>query len=233
MSIDFGAALPEKKKKGLILKDSFPVLNLEKAKSRFSQHIIKIDVILKEAQELKVENEEMNQKAVQIGTSAKSLIKQIEETRVQTISEPLSFVKGVNAFTKLFTDKLASIESLMKQKITQYRAFQEQKRREAELAAQKATEEVQKKLNEEARKTGTIPVQVETPIIPKQETVTRSESGAAYSRKFWTFEIININLIPRDYLIANETTIRKAINAGVREIPGINIFEQISTSFRT
>ena len=231
--MDFSAPLPEKKKKELAPRGPYPLLDLEKAKEHFKPYIEKIDGILKQAQGLKVETDEANQIAVELGTSAKILTKQIEETRNRAISEPYSFVKSVNGFAKIFTDKLLTIESLMKQKISTYRVFQEQRRREAQLAADKATEELQKKLNKQAEKTGTAPVQVEMPIIPKQEAVTRSETGSAYGSKHWTFKIIDASLVPREYLIISETTVRNAIKAGLRSIPGIEIFEEDRTSFRT
>ena len=258
--MDFSAALQEKKKtKEIVPKQPFPILDVESAKKRFAPYIEKIDGILKEAQDLKVETEEANQKAVEIGTSAKGIIKKIEETRSQSISEPYNFVKGVNAFAKIFTDKLTIIENLMKSKISQYRAFQEQKRREAELAAKKATEEVQKKLDAEAKAKGTEPVQVPLAIIPKQEAVTRTESGSAYGRKYWTFEILEPHYVRQliadlsvawekkidlkeeilklkalsPYLVVSENEIRNAVKGGIREIPGIKIYEKESTSFRT
>lgn len=230
--MDFSATLTEKKKKELAPKGPYPLLDLEKAKEKFKPYIDKIDAILKEAQDLKVETDEANQKAVELGTSAKSLGKKIDETRIQTISEPFGFVKSVNAFANIFNTKLVTIEGLMKQKISTYRSYQEQRRREAELAAKKATEDVQKKLNEEAKKTGTEPVQVPLAIIPKQEPVTRSESGSAYGRKVWTFRVIDPSLVPREYLVVSDTRVRDAIKGGIREIPGIEIFEESKTSFR-
>jgi hypothetical protein len=71
------------------------------------------------------------------------------------------------------------------------------------------------------------------PIIPKQEAVTRSETGSAYGSKHWTFKIIDASLVPREYLTISETTVRNAIKAGLRSIPGIEIFEEDRTSFRT
>ena len=252
----------------IIPKQTFPILDLEAAKKRFQPYIEKIDGILKEAQDLKVETDEANQKAVEIGTSAVALAKQISAVRIQAINEPWNFVKGVNSFSSIFLDKLIlndkktnannCIEGLMKEKISTYRAFQEQRRREAELAAKKATEDLQKKLNEDAKKAGTVPVQVEMPIVPKQETITRTETGVAYGTKRWTFKVTEPHLVRKlieslnyqdglthqektiiklkalvPYLCLSKAEIMNAIKAGIREIPGIKIFEEDQTSFRT
>jgi len=59
----------------------------------------------------------------------------------------------------------------------------------------------------------------------KQENTVHSESGAARMRKVWKFEIENEKQIPKAYLTVDEVKIRKAIKGGVREIPGIRIYE--------
>jgi len=229
--IDFGAAIPEELKPKLPA--TYQPFDLDQVKERFSSYIEKIDSIMEEAQGLIVDTDGTNEEAVALGTSAKQILKKIEDQRKEIIEEPGQYVKSVNSFCKIFTEKLEKIETLMKQKIAQYRAVQEQRRREAELAAKKASDDLQKKLDLEAKKTGTEAVKVETPIIPKQETVTRSETGSAYGRKVWTFKIIDVQAVPREYLVVSETLIRDAVKAGVRTIPGVEIFEEVRTSFRT
>lgn len=50
--------------------------------------------------------------------------------------------------------------------------------------------------------------------------------------KRWTFEVLDSNQIPREYLMVDETAIRQAIAAGVRAIPGVNIFQKEGLSIR-
>jgi hypothetical protein len=233
MSIDFGAAIPEELRPKVSPPALYQPLDLDQAKARFADYIEKIDSILQQGEMLFVDTESTNEEAVNIGTSAKHLYKKIEDQRKEIIEQPSEFVKSVNSFCKIFTERLLSIEAMMKGKISQYRAIEEQRRREAELAAKKAAEELQKKLDFEAKQKGTEPVKVETPIIPKQETVTRSETGTAYGRKVWSFKITDTRAVPREYLVVSDSLIRDAVKAGVRSIPGVEIFEEIRTSFRT
>jgi hypothetical protein len=259
------------------------VISIELAKVKLNQHLQKVDEMFTQAKGLTVDSDISNEEAVALGTSAKSLFKKIEELRKSLISEPQEYVDQINAIAKMLTEKLdttskgkETVVSLMKQKITQYSAFVEQQRREAELAAQKATQEAQKKLDERAKETGTTPVKLPDPIIPKKDTITRTQTGSAYAQKRWTFEIIEphyqkqlitnlkiqwdkflkeLNAMVGDkdfpfpiisitdsienlkniapYLTISDTEIRNAIKAGVREIPGIRIFESQGTSFRT
>lgn len=47
--------------------------------------------------------------------------------------------------------------------------------------------------------------------------------GAA---KVWKFEIEDESLVPREFLIVNETAIRVAIREGKREIAGVRIYQE-------
>jgi hypothetical protein len=226
--INLGAALGEEEQ----LPIQYQPMDIEKAKSRFKEYIENIEEMVRQAQGLEVKTDETNQEAVRMGTSAKGLTKKIELARKQVIEQPSDFVKGINAFCKLFTDKLASIEELMKSKISSYRAFQEQQRREAEIAMKKATEDLQKDLDKKAKETGTEPVKLTEPIVPKRESVTRTETGSAHARKVWDFEIIDVKAVPREYLVVSTTLVRDAVRGGVREIPGMRIYERDGTTFR-
>jgi len=72
-----------------------------------------------------------------------------------------------------------------------------------------------------------------TPVIPEGQGVVRTEAASAHQRKVWAFEIVDMVAIPREYLAVNEQSIRDAIKMGIRNIPGIHIFEETKTVFRT
>lgn len=77
---------------------------------------------------------------------------------------------------------------------------------------------------EEAKKETTIQVTHHVPSFGSTKT-----KGTT---KRWTFETTDASLVPREYLIVDESAIRKAIAAGVREIPGVRIFQEQSLSIR-
>lgn len=59
------------------------------------------------------------------------------------------------------------------------------------------------------------------------ETITRTTSGkTAGTRRVWTFREANIALVPGEYLMVNEKKVKEAIARGVREIPGLEIYEE-------
>jgi hypothetical protein len=51
--------------------------------------------------------------------------------------------------------------------------------------------------------------------------------GRATDAKAWFFEITDEASVPPAYKVVDDSKIRKAIGAGVRDIPGVRIFEDI------
>lgn len=107
----------------------------------------------------------------------------------------------------------------------------EAKRKEAEMLAKNAkTKEDQEnaaRLAEEAFKAQAEAETAMTPVeVAAPKTSTRTESGMVFTKKVWTFEIVNEAEIPRFFLEVNSTAIRKAITGGEREIKGIRIYQE-------
>ncbi|GAB3953242.1 hypothetical protein GCM10028805_36530 [Spirosoma harenae] len=48
----------------------------------------------------------------------------------------------------------------------------------------------------------------------------------------WTFEIVDPNQVPNGYWVIDETAIKADIASGVRQIPGVRIYEEATTTFR-
>lgn len=72
----------------------------------------------------------------------------------------------------------------------------------------------------------------ETPVV---ETVTVSAPTFAPVKgatKRWTYEITDIALIPREFLMVDEKKLREAITAGTREILGIRIYQAEGLTIR-
>jgi hypothetical protein len=60
-----------------------------------------------------------------------------------------------------------------------------------------------------------------------EPTRIHGDYGAtAYVRRSWSFEVVNLDRVPREYLSLDVTVVREAITRdGVREIPGLRIFQ--------
>lgn len=60
----------------------------------------------------------------------------------------------------------------------------------------------------------------------QQNKTVHSETGATTFKKVTDFEVTDPTKIPRQYMQVNLVEIRKAVKAGVKNIPGVNIFEK-------
>lgn len=60
-----------------------------------------------------------------------------------------------------------------------------------------------------------------------------NQSGENASvRMVWAFDIKDIAQIPSEYLVLNEKAVREAIKAGVREIPGLKIYQKPTVAIK-
>jgi len=212
--------------------NNLPALNIDIARDKLKLYSVGVDKLVDQAKAFKIDSEETQRNAVAFLGQIKTAAKGLEKKRDEIVDEPNSFVRAVRGLVKSFTDKLADAEISLKDKVLAYNRTLELKRQEQEALARKETEKLQKKLDREAEKKGLDPVQLPTPIIPKTPPITRTETGTAFTKKYWTFKIVDEAQIPREYLVASDIKIRDAIKAGIREIIGIEIFEQESLTVR-
>ncbi|MFX1313957.1 MAG: hypothetical protein ACFFHD_15305 [Promethearchaeota archaeon] len=178
--------------------------------------------------------------ATNIGVSISSFEKEIETKRKEKVSPLNDEVKLINNFFKSYVDRVNNLKKDIASKIDAYRLAE---RRKAEEKARLEEERLKKEREIQRRKElaeAKLKNEEPPPIAPKIQEVKpvdftpktmRSDYGKATERITWKFEIVDLKKISREYLIPDETKIRKVINAGIREIPGIRIFEHRETIF--
>lgn len=228
------AEQPEKKKAKPPAKGKTSLLNVEKAKAELAHYRAEIDKMIKAAEAHEVKDDPTDKLAVDMAGQAKRLHNRIEALRKELVDEPNQFVKAVNNLAKEYTTPLKKVENELKRKSGTYKYQKELERKEAERKAREEAEKLQKKLDEQAKEKGVEAPTVPTPVMPKEDSVTRGETGAtSHIRKQWKAEIEDEAKVPREYCIPSQKLINEAIKAGVREIPGVKIFEDISSVIRT
>jgi hypothetical protein len=104
----------------------------------------------------------------------------------------------------------------------------------------KADEAARREAEERAKAEATPfddPVPAPAPVVPIKaaEAVRVVGSGGrvtATAQTVWKAEVIDPAAVPRQYLTVNEMAIKAAVAGGVREIPGIRIYEDVRTVVR-
>lgn len=129
-------------------------------------------------------------------------------------------------------DKLSKAEVEKKAEEARKKA-EEQAKIEAEKAAEQAridAELAAKKAAEQAETVQAVHVAEVVPDVPKN---IKTSSGSATAKLKWTFKLVDISQVPVEFLLLNEKKIKHLVEAGIRNIPGIEIFQQEKTSFRS
>jgi hypothetical protein len=68
---------------------------------------------------------------------------------------------------------------------------------------------------------------------PEPMHIRGDYGSTAYVRKMWTFEVIELDAVPRDYMSLDVDVVREAITKdGVRDIPGLRIYQSESLHVR-
>lgn len=74
----------------------------------------------------------------------------------------------------------------------------------------------------------------EAPAPAKEVARVVSSTGrvTASANTFWTFRVVDPAKVPARYLMVNESAIKTSIAGGVREIDGVEIYEDVRTAIR-
>lgn len=180
------------------------------------------------ADKVVVTNDEEYAQAVDILSKIAGEKKRIEDAR-KSLGDPLRLlVEKINGMFKVVTAPFLVADTAIRLKADSYdRAKIEAIRRENERRQREADEKAKRDLARSVT-TGTPPPAAPAPValtIDVPKTVVGSEGGAATRKSNWSFEIVDENLVPREYCKPDEKTIRAFVNAGKRDIPGVRIFE--------
>ncbi|MBW2094182.1 MAG: hypothetical protein JRI80_04770, partial [Deltaproteobacteria bacterium] len=208
--------------------------DLDRVKARFNKHLETIENMLNQANEHRVDSEETVQQAVAMAGDSKRLGKDLEAKRKEIVKAPNQYVRSVNAFVKNFTRPLNKIEAVLKTKIAHYQYQLELERREQERKAKEEAARLQVQLKKEAQEKGVEPAKVVPIAVPEADKVVRSGAGAsAHTRRVWKAEIVDPDAVPREFCSPDIKKINEAVKAGIREMAGVRIWEDVQTILRT
>lgn len=224
--MDFNAAIQKRKKV------NYGNL-ISRAKSDLNDYNDKLDEMTTQADLLSINSDVDYETATAMSGQVALLFKAVESDRKRLIDEPDKYVRAVNRIAKSVKDKLDSIKGELAQKMRSYTQELEMQRREEEKRRQEAIAQVQAEIDKRAEAQNIKPVQLEIPIEPPKKNTVATEYGTTYEVKTWKHEVIDEKLIPRTYLMVDDQAIKTAIRGGIREIPGVRIYEDTQIRTRT
>lgn len=164
---------------------------------------------------------------------AKRMLATLEQARKGEVAPLNSQVSAINASYKVVTGRLQPIIKSTDEKMGAYQT----RLREAEELARKEAEKARVKAEAAAAKAVAAgkpapPPPPPAPVIPQAPAMAATSQGGVSMRGTWTFEVKNIDKVPRKYLTIDEAKVKALVKAGEREIPGLRIYEKFGTTLR-
>jgi hypothetical protein len=172
----------------------------------------KAELIVREARGMVVRDKDSLTAAVDfLGKIA--IAKKEVDSRRRFFVDPLNQqVKNINDLFRNYSNPLGEADRIVRNKVLVYQA--EEAKRVAE-EQQKAFEETSKHATEEF-----VPIN----IVEEPGKMVRAGAGSATTRQVWTFKIVDPSLVPDEYKMIDEKKIAAVVKAGVRSIPGVEIY---------
>lgn len=170
------------------------------------------------AEQLAVESDAGFETASQALVRIKEVARGADQLRKFFVDPLNKQVKAINDLFRPFTDNLADAEVTIKRKILRYKAEEDEKRLKAQMDAQVAAQA-------QAEAAGEALDDRDLPVVPEKE-MPKAEGTKITFKKIWSFRVTNPLSVPRKYLIVDDTAIRRAVAESVREIPGVEIYQE-------
>ncbi len=153
--------------------------------------------------------------------------------------------KAIVASEKSFTDRLDMIEAAVKKAVLTFDAEAERIRREEQQRLQAEADALAKKERERLEREA---AKLKTPELKERRLATAAAVVApivqlapvsfstpdASTRKIWRHRIVNAALVPREFLIVNETALAAFAKStkGQTAVAGVEFFEESSLAIR-
>lgn len=170
--------------------------------------------------------------------SDKYLLKKIEDEEKKGTAPLYEVMKTIRSWFKPAKDNIEKSISIKSSAMMKYSQKKEELARIENARLQDLANKQAEKLAEQARKAlekGNeakaqelmAQAQMKQVIVPTVQAEAPKIAGLT-TRDNWTFEVIDINLVPRDYLCADDKKIGQVVRAtkGSLNIPGVRIYKE-------
>lgn len=200
------------------------------------QLTVTVDGVLQAANEYKIASPEAYVLSADRLKAIKGIQRQIEEAE-KAITKPMN--DALKAARDLFRAPRAAAdkaESLIKRAILTYQQEQSRIQAEAQRKADESARKEREKLAEQARKAEAagktekaeeIQQRAAAVVAPIVQVSPPKIAGMS-TREVWKFEVTDAAMVPREYMVVDETRIRKVVQALKSDcnIPGVRVYKE-------
>ena len=226
------------------------VIKVIEAKEIIEAFLPRAELIKAQALSIKITDDKTREQASETGVRIKNSVKEIDLAVENVIKKPKTFVSEITNAAKKIKVVLEQGKSYLADELLKDKQRQDLERAKEQEAIRKADEIRRKALEAEAKrlniKAPEPPAETKLPKKTKDETQTRTDVGVSYTQGRWTYELLDITQVPREYLMPKENSslINNKIKQGLRDqtdkksgivtraIPGIRIYFKESIAFK-
>lgn len=178
----------------------------------------KLSVIVFNANNLAVNNEESFRKITGFYSESKEWERQIEFLRKTANAPDQERINARNDKAKELLTPLKEIQRISKEKSSQYQMMLEEAKKKEEQRIKEAVELIGAD---------------EMPYLPPVEKTLRGDGAIVYTRIVRKFRVVDQEKVPKKYWKVDEETIERDIKLGIAEIPGVEVYEEKITQLKT
>lgn len=176
----------------------------------FNKHRMSVEKLLKAVVDLDVVDEMSCKLALNISSDAKVIMSDITTAKKKAVEPSKQFINMINESAKAFTEKLDTVQAYITQKMAIY---------EVQLKLQSETAQ-----KEAENLSETLGLDVSL-IMPNEQRIGSTAKTIVSHKTERDFAVVNESLIPREYLMIDESKVKLAMKMGITHIPGLQITE--------
>ena len=220
---------------------SFSAIEFKALAEKFEQ---KVDAMKEFAAGHRVRSAATETRSIEIGTLAKTLDKVIDAARMSAKRPYLDFCTSLDGMVRPIQKSLVAVQAGEKAKCIAYRKELLKKQRAAEAVQAKADAAAalaasaiadSAAIEEEAKPLilSALNAPEQKPIKQATGTVMTVAAGSGSYRPVFKANLVDISMVPREYMMIDEKKVNKAVKDGIRNIPGFNIEETVDMRFNS
>lgn len=206
-----------------------PIVTAEELAAATADLDQRSEALIASAGRARVENQAHAGKAADLIKMITAHVKALEDVREAHKRPILEAGKVVDAHFKARTAPLDAAKAAVKGMVSAWQAAERAKA----AAEAKAKLDAARAAEERARAAGVLST---TPVAepePEPQQVVRGATGAGIvTTKRWVHEVTDAAAVPRQYLTVDDAAIKAAVKAGVRDIPGVRIYQDETVTVR-
>jgi len=194
-----------------------------------------VPTLIDRANAFEVDTDQQYEKGSQVLAYLKTQSTSLDKLRRHFKQPILESGRRIDAFFKELTAPAKDAIFIVQDKMSVWYRVKESERRKAEelamiaerdrMKAQMERERIQKDMEAQ----GVEVDEEDLPFVPEAVIVPEViQASSTNVRKTWSFTVMDEKKVPRIYLKLDEQAIKASIRDGVRDIPGLEIFEEVS-----